>query len=69
MDVRKNPKFFMASSTLPLVDGYKNHEEVLAPEIWQIIKLSTESINILGILALGSILWMNLGSLEYLTPK
>ena len=32
--------------------------------------LSTESINILGILELGSIFWMNLVSLEYfLTNK
>ena len=30
--------------------------------------LSTESINILGILALVSIFWINLGSLEYLRP-
>ena len=29
----------------------------------------TESINILGILELGSIFWMTLGSLEYLRPK
>ena len=27
--------------------------------------MSNESINILGILELGSIFWMNLGSLEY----
>ena len=31
--------------------------------------LFTESINNLGILALGIIFWMNLGSLEYLRPK
>ena len=31
--------------------------------------MSTKSINILGILALGLIFWMNLGSLEYLSPN
>ena len=30
---------------------------------------STKSIHILGILALRSIFWKNLGSLEYLRPK
>ena len=31
--------------------------------------LSAESINILGILALGSLFWIDLSSLEYLRPK
>ena len=35
----------------------------------KIVDLSTESINILGILELGSIFWMNLVRLEYLRPK
>ena len=35
----------------------------------EITYMSTESINILGILELGSIFWINLVRLEYLIPK
>ena len=49
-----------------------SHSKILCEKTYRYVKsydLSTESTNILGILELGSIFWMNLVNLEYLRPK